>query len=418
MGTEERGVVADQTSAELSAPGIDSDGIVVDWEGLAVAVENQLPGSRSFFHRLAGQLVTLQLVDGQDPPPPDDSGAWLSVPARPSRDGYRTMQRFVEQLADGDLKDRLAGALVGRGAFRRFKDQLLDSPDQRQAWFEFKDAEVFGFVSEWFAREGVVPRNPPPSSSSRSRFSAAVRRSAVSLPQMGEVTGHPAGPADPALDWLAAIAPFDRPERVFRPARAALLVIDIQRVFVDPRGSSFLPRSTEACQRLASLAAAFRRTDRPVVFTRHVHRDPRQDGGAMSRWWRSLILEGSWDAEWTDGLRPADGERVITKNRYNAFAFTDLEMVLRSLQIEDLVIGGVMTNLCCETTARDAFVRDFNVFFLGDGTAAAEPALHLASLRNIAYGFGRVLSVAEALRLLGNGQDPRGGTGPREGVDG
>ncbi len=120
----------------------------------------------------------------------------------------------------------------------------------------------------------------------------------------------------------------------------------------------------------------------------------------MSRWWRSLIMEGSEEAELVDALRPAAGERVITKSRYDAFAFTELELVLRSLGIEDLLIGGVMTNLCCETTAREAFVRDFNVFFLGDGTAAADFSMHVASLRNIAYGFGRVLSVAEARALV------------------
>jgi len=123
----------------------------------------------------------------------------------------------------------------------------------------------------------------------------------------------------------------------------------------------------------------------------------------MARWWRSLIRAGSPDAELIEAFNPVNGERVITKSRYDAFANTELEMVLRSLGIEDLVIGGVMTNLCCETTAREAFVRDFNVFFLADGTAAADPELHLASLRNIAYGFGRVLSVAEARRLINAG---------------
>jgi isochorismate hydrolase len=76
-------------------------------------------------------------------------------------------------------------------------------------------------------------------------------------------------------------------------------------------------------------------------------------------------------------------------------------MILHSLGVEDLIIGGVTSNLCCETTARDAFVRDFNVFFLADGTAAADEALHQASLKNIAYGFGRVMGVTEAMETLG-----------------
>ena len=120
----------------------------------------------------------------------------------------------------------------------------------------------------------------------------------------------------------------------------------------------------------------------------------------MSRWWRSLIEEGTEGAELADVVQPQDQEPVITKCRYSAFAGTRLEMILRSMRIEDLLVGGVMTNLCCETTARDAFVRDFNVFFLGDGTATADAGLHLASLQNIAYGFGRVMGVSEAVEIL------------------
>ncbi len=377
--------------------GEDGTAIDVDWEGLAVAVENQLPTSHSFLNLSTGRVMTIQGSDGRQPEPPEGSGGWVRIPPRPSREGYQTMQRFVEQLDeldDRELREKLGAALVGRGAFRRFKDQLLDVQERRQEWFAFKDADVYVYITRWLEREGIAWHGPPPSGSSRSRFSAAVRRSAAPRPCMGEVPAQAGDEAEP--DWKAVIAPFDRPELMFHPTRTALVVIDVQRIFVDPLGSSYLPMATAACERLAGLVEAWRQAGRPLIFTRHAHRDPRQDGGAMSRWWRSLIMEGSPEAELVDALRPAAGERVITKSRYSAFAFTELEMVLRSLGIEDLLIGGVLTNLCCETTAREAFVRDFNVFFLGDGTAAADPALHLASLRNIAYGFGRVLSVAEA----------------------
>ncbi len=396
---------------ELDSPAPDPDqaGLEVDWESLAVAVENQLANAFSFLHRVTGQVITVQATDGRDAEPPDAPESWLAVPARASREGYRTMQRFVEQLPAGDLKNKLTAALVGRGAFRRFKDQLLGAPEQRQEWFTFKDAEVYSYIADWLEREGIAIRNPAPGNSSRSRFSAAVRRSSPALPPMGEVAAGPAAEAERQIDWRAAIAPYDRPDRIYRPGRAALLIVDLQRVFVDPQGSSFLPFAPAACERLLPLVEAFRRVDRPVIFTRHVHRDPRLDGGAMGRWWRSLILEGSPDAELAGPVGPIEGERVITKSRYSAFAFTDLEMVLRSLQVEDLVIGGVMTNLCCETTARDGFVRDFNVFLLGDGTASSDPSLHLASLRNIAYGFGRVMSVADALRVQA-GEDNSGST--------
>jgi nicotinamidase-related amidase len=368
----------------------------VDWEGLAVAVENQIPTSHSFLNRSSGRVLTIQAARGEYPESPSEPGDWLPVPPRPSREGYQTMQHFVEQLDDQELKQKLSVVLVGRGAFRRFKDILLDVPEQRQSWFAFKDTAVYAYITGWLEEEGFEDVQPPPQSS-RSKFSEAVRRSSPIRPVLIQ------GVDEPEIDeaqWKEAIAPYDRIELLFRPARSALLVIDMQRVFVDPGGTSFLPMAQSVKGRLASLISDWRRAGRPIIFTRHVHRYPRQDGGAMSRWWRSLVMDGSWGSNLVDDLIPVGGERVIDKSRYNAFASTELEMVLRSMEIEDVVIAGVMTNLCCETTAREAFVRDFNVFFLGDGTAAAEISLHVASLRNIAYGFGRVISVKEAQEVI------------------
>ena len=69
---------------------------------------------------------------------------------------------------------------------------------------------------------------------------------------------------------------------------------------------------------------------------------------------------------------------------------TDLETVLRVLRIEDLVVSGIMTNMCCESTATDAYYRDYRIFFLADGTGIVNEEMHVASLLNIAYGFGYV----------------------------
>ncbi len=367
----------------------------VDWEGLAVAFENQLADSHSFLDLESGRVQTVVTRGGDAPIPPGPPETTILIPPRPSREGYRTMQRFLDRVSDPALRERLAGALVGKGAFRRFKDLLLDYPDVRSQWFTFKDAEIFAYISEWLQREGVAAENSPPTSTSRERIPAGRKQSNELRP----VVAVSSGSGD--LDWMAAIADYDRPERTFRPERAALLVIDMQRVFVEPDGASFLPRAPAVAARLAELIAVCREEEVPVIFTRHVHRSPHEDGGQLARWWRSLILEGTRDAELCDALRPRPGERVIEKCRYDAFVGTPLESILRALEIEDLLIGGVLTNLCCETTARSAFVRDFGVFFLGDGTATADDQMHLASLRNISYGFGRVMGVSEALTRLG-----------------
>jgi isochorismate hydrolase len=70
-----------------------------------------------------------------------------------------------------------------------------------------------------------------------------------------------------------------------------------------------------------------------------------------------------------------------------------------------LIIGGVMTNLCCETTARSAFTKNFSVVFLSDGTATADEAMHRASLLNLGYGFARVMTCEECEGWVGRGCD-------------
>lgn len=383
-------------NGEAVQPGDVRAEIELDWEGLAVAFENQLPESHSFLDLRDGSVHTVIANNHRPPPPPEPAEFHLYIRPRPSREGYRTMQRFIETVQEPGLKEQLSAALVGKGAFRRFKDQLLGYPDVRQQWFAFKDAEVYSYIWNWLFREGVKPVNRPPHPAKERSHATAPPSAARRDPAVDIKPGAEQGP------WQQAIARWDRPDVIFRPGRTALLVIDMQKVFADPEGKTYLPMSAGACERLVELVTACRAARMPVVFTRHVHVYPEQDGGSMARWWRSLILEDDPQSELVDALKPAQNERVITKCRYSAFAGTPLEMVLRSLGVEDLLLGGVMTNLCCETTAREAFVRDFNVFFLADATAAADEILHLSSLRNIAYGFGRVLGTAEALAIVNN----------------
>jgi nicotinamidase-related amidase len=107
----------------------------------------------------------------------------------------------------------------------------------------------------------------------------------------------------------------------------------------------------------------------------------------MGWWWEGKCIEGSPESEIHPEISPLSGEKVILKHRYSAFYNTDLETILRCLKIEDIVITGVMTNLCCESTARDAYFRDYRVFFPADGTGSINEEMHLSSLLNLAFGF-------------------------------
>ncbi|WOL09814.1 nicotinamidase 2-like [Canna indica] len=163
------------------------------------------------------------------------------------------------------------------------------------------------------------------------------------------------------------------------PASAALLVIDMQLHF-----ASIAAPILSALRCTVSLCRA---SGIPVFFTRHRHRSP-DDYGMLGEWWPGdLILDGTPDAELLPDIGRLFGDRVLEKNTYSAFAGTGLEETLRAMGIEEVIVTGVMTNLCCETTAREAFVKGFRVFFSTDATATANKELHEATLKNMAYGF-------------------------------
>jgi nicotinamidase-related amidase len=113
-----------------------------------------------------------------------------------------------------------------------------------------------------------------------------------------------------------------------------------------------------------------------------------------------MCHEGSPESEITDDIAPLPGEKVILKHRYSAFYNTDMETVLRCLNIEDLVITGIMTNMCCESTARDAYYRDYRVFFPADATGSINEEMHVASLLNLAFGFAYVTTANEVIQHL------------------
>lgn len=193
--------------------------------------------------------------------------------------------------------------------------------------------------------------------------------------------------------WLEHIAPFNTHRMHLNGEKAALLVIDMQYFFLDPASPTYTCGGPAILENTKKVIQAFREAGRPVIYTRHVHHPDRLDAGIMGWWWEGMCLEGSPESEVHQEIAPKANEKVIFKHRYSAFYNTDLETVLRTLKVEDLVIAGVMTNLCCESTARDAYYRDYRVFFLADGTGSITEELHLASLLGLAFGFSWVTDV-------------------------
>lgn len=206
-----------------------------------------------------------------------------------------------------------------------------------------------------------------------------------------------------AAAWLETIQPYNQHEMRLAPGRSALLVVDMQQFFLDPGSPTFTCGGPAILPTVRRLLGAFRAAGRPVIFTRHVHHPADLDSGIMGWWWTGKCLEGSAESEIHPTLAPAPGEKVVFKHRYSAFYNTDLETVLRCLKIEDLVVAGVMTNLCCESTARDAYFRDYRVFVPADGTGTISEEMHIASLLNLAFGFAFVTTADTLVAQLHDG---------------
>ncbi|UCC81249.1 MAG: isochorismatase family protein [Candidatus Zixiibacteriota bacterium] len=201
-------------------------------------------------------------------------------------------------------------------------------------------------------------------------------------------------------EWLKKIETFNQHRMELNVEKAALLVIDMQEFFLDESSPTFTCGGLAILPKLKGLISAFRDSGRPVIYTRHVHNPQLNDIGIMEWWWEGICLEGSPESEVHKSIAPLTEDKVIFKHRYSAFYNTDLETVLRCLKIEDLVICGIMSNLCCESTARDAYFRDYRVFFPADGTGSINEEMHLASLLNLAFGFAYVTECAEIERYL------------------
>jgi len=203
-----------------------------------------------------------------------------------------------------------------------------------------------------------------------------------------------------AKEWLEKIAPFNTHTMQLKREKSALLVVDMQYFFLDPASPTYTCGGQAIIPNLKRIIRAFRQAGRPVIYSRHVHHPDGLDAGIMGWWWEGMCLEGSPESEIHREIAPIGNEKVINKHRYSAFYNTDLETILRTLKVEDLVMTGIMTNMCCESTARDAYYRDYRVFFPADATGTINEEMHLASLLNLAFGFANVTTADEVIHQL------------------
>ena len=187
--------------------------------------------------------------------------------------------------------------------------------------------------------------------------------------------------------------------------RSVLLVLDMQNDFVGPTGQLPVWGGPAIIPCLARMVRAFRAAGHLVLFTRHLCIEPHKHAkqiGVMKhiRNIDTFLRDGEPGAEICTPLRPRPRDQLIVKYRYSAFFDTGLDTLLRIHQVQDVVVTGVATNICCQATAQDAFFRSYNVLFPVDGNGGLDEASHLAAMKTIALAYARLCLTADVLAGL------------------
>lgn len=191
----------------------------------------------------------------------------------------------------------------------------------------------------------------------------------------------------------------------FDKDRAALLVIDMQKDFVDEGAIMEVAMARHRIPTMRRVIDRCREAGVPVIYTRHVLSDRFEVSPLETAYQPKLkvtgMREGSAGIEIVPELAPQPNDTVISKHRYDAFHNTQLETLLRNIrgsgQVDTVIIIGTVTNICCESTARSAFMRDYKVAFVSDANGGLDDASHNATLEIISRVFGRVMTADELI---------------------
>jgi len=205
-----------------------------------------------------------------------------------------------------------------------------------------------------------------------------------------------------------ALAPPDQP---IDPRRTAFINVDMQNRFVEGYPDS-APGGPALLRRINVFAVVCRDASLRVIHTAHVLRpDGSNAPMGIPEPAKALLTRGSHASMLHKDLIVTKADTVLEKPRYGAFTGTDLEIVLRAHGIDTVIVGGIATNVCCDTTAREAVARDFRLYFLSDGTAtgangdvSAEQMQRATCATLSLPGFGQVLTLDDMASLIRKAQ--------------
>jgi len=197
------------------------------------------------------------------------------------------------------------------------------------------------------------------------------------------------------------------------PSKSALVVIDMQGTFVAEGSPAEVPAARGIVSNINVLTDKLRSLGVKIIWVTHANANDGSgsdwDGffrhfvgeGVRQKTIESLAPDGEGQKIWRDlSVEPSDIQ--VLKNRYSALipGSSQLERILRSHGIQNVLVAGTKTNVCCEATGRDAMMMDFNVVMVSDCLAALSDEEHRASLETFIQQFGDVMTSSEAVSTL------------------
>ncbi|MFD2618118.1 cysteine hydrolase family protein [Terrilactibacillus laevilacticus] len=195
---------------------------------------------------------------------------------------------------------------------------------------------------------------------------------------------------------------------ILDPAHTALVIVDVQNDFCHEEGSMAKQGLDTSMARgmipqLKQLIQQARDYHVPIIFIQTIH----EKSTDSETWIRRLkdkshanvCRKNTWGSEFFE-LTPTPDDIIVIKHRYSAFINTRLDSILRTLKIRTLLMTGVSTNVCVESTARDGFMLDYDIILLSDCTAAFSEKAHHMTLENIDLFFGQVMDSGQVIQAL------------------
>ncbi|MBS4208314.1 isochorismatase family cysteine hydrolase [Bacillus sp. FJAT-50079] len=194
----------------------------------------------------------------------------------------------------------------------------------------------------------------------------------------------------------------------FDANKAVLLVIDMQNDFVNEGAPMEVPMARELLPNMQRIVQRCREENIPIIYSQHTLWDHTEISALETAYNPKLqttgLRKGTYGVQIIDALAPQPNETVIEKHRYDAFHNTSLETVINNIRgmntVDTVIIIGTVTNICCESTARSAFMRDYKVLMVSDANGGLDEESQKATLTIIKKVFGRVMNTEELIEEI------------------